>query len=523
MGCRSRAGLRAFALLWVAWAVGFSAFPVEAQTEQPRRGGVLRVAMIGEPPSLDLHWTTAIITHEIMWHTLETLYALNARYEPVPHLAEGHEVYDGGRRYLIQLRPGVKFHNGKEMTSADVVASLQRWGRLSTPGKVLFKTLEALEAKGPSAVEFRFKEPSGILIDVLARPNNDPAIYPKEVVEAAGDKAPKELIGTGPFRFVEHRPDRHIKMARFDGYAARPEPANGYAGRRVAYADELYFLPVPDAAVRLAGVETGEYQYAQQIKQDAYDRVRSLPGVDPVIVKPYGWPVAVFNNKQGLLTDRRLRQAFLAALDMEPIMAAAFGSKSFYRLDPSILQQEQAWHSRAGAALYNQRDKDKARRLLKEAGYQGQPLRWLTTQEYDLMYKTSLVAKQQLEEVGFKIDLQVVDWATLVQRRNKPELYDAFMTYTGPQFEPTTAAVVQCNWPGWWCHPEKDRLLDEMAKETDFKKRYAMWERVQALFYEEGARVKFGDFFLLDVKRKELRGVQPSPQLYLWNAWLDKR
>lgn len=74
---------------------------------------------------------------------------------------------------------------------------------------------------------------------------------------------------------------------------------------------------------------------------------------------------------------------------------------------------EQAWHSRAGAALYNQRDKEKARRLLKEAGYQGQPVRWLVTTEYEHHYKPALVGKSQLEEIGFKVDLQVADWATV--------------------------------------------------------------------------------------------------------------
>ena len=357
--------------------------------------------MIGEPPSLDLQSTTAVITQQITWHIYETLYTYDKAYSPIPFLAQGHTVSDGGRRYTIALRRGVKFHNGKEMTAADVVASLGRWGKISTPGKALWKNVEGIEAKDPFTVVLHLKEPSGSLLFGLGRPNAGAAIHPKEVIEAAGDGPIKDYIGTGPYRFVEHKPDRHIKLARFKDYSARVEAPDGYGGKRTAYVDEILFLPVPDVAVRLAGVETGEYHFAQQIKQDQYDRVKGLSGIDGRVVKPYGWITAVPNHKEGLMASKKIRQAFQAALDMEPIMGAAMGNKDFYRLDGAIFFPEQpAFYSTSGLAAYNQRDKDKARRLLKEAGYAGQPVRWITTREYEWMYKTALVAKQQLERSG---------------------------------------------------------------------------------------------------------------------------
>jgi peptide/nickel transport system substrate-binding protein len=503
-------------------AVTTSSAFAQAQ-ETPRTGGVLKAAMIGEPPSLDLHWTTAVITQQISWHVFETLYTYDRNFTPIPLLAEGHTVTDGGRRYTITLRKGVRFHNGKEMTSADVVPSLNRWGKISTPGKALWKNVEAVEAKDPHTVAIHLKEPSGSLLFGLGRPNAGAAIYPKDVVAAAGDGQIKDNIGTGPYRFVEHKPDRHIKLARFKDYAARSDAPEGYGGKRTAYADEILFIPVPDVAVRLAGVETGEYHFAQQIKPDQYERIKGLAAVEARIVKPYGWITAVPNHKEGLMANKKIRQAFLAVLDMEPIMGAAMGNKDFYRLDGAAFFPEQAhWYSTAGVAGFNQRDKDKARRLLKEAGYAGQPVRWITTKEYDWMYKTALVSKQQLEEVGFKIDLQVLDWATLVQRRNKPELFDVFSTGFTFTADPALATALQCGWPGSWCHEEKDRLLQDLARESDAKKRKALIDRIQTIFYDDVGRIKFGDYFLLDVTRKELRGFRSTPELYFWNVWLAK-
>ena len=198
-------------------AAALAAPGADAQPAAPKKGGVIRVGMIGEPPTLDMHATTAVITREIAVHAFEGLYALDARFQPAPLLAEGHDVADGGRRYTIRIRTNVKFHNGKALTSADVVASLRRWGATATTGKALWKNVEAVEAKGPHAIEFRLKEPSVALLTVLAQIDSAAVIYPKEVVDATGEGQLKELIGTGPYRIVEHRPDRHIKLVRFDG------------------------------------------------------------------------------------------------------------------------------------------------------------------------------------------------------------------------------------------------------------------------------------------------------------------
>ena len=498
-----------------------AAVPLAVAQETPRMGGVLKVAAIGEPPTLDIAMSTATQVYEIMWHASESLFTHDASFNPIPMLAEGYTVSDKGLRYTITLRRGVKFHNGKEMTSADVVPSLRRWARLASVGRVLARSIESIEARDAFTVLVHLKHPSGSLIYGLAEPHA--SIYPKETLEAAGEGTLKDFIGTGPYRFVEHRPDRHIKLVRFNDYVARSEPPNGFGGKKTAYFDEILFLPVSDTAVRLAGVETGEYHHAMFVKQDAYERIKSLPQIESRIVKPRGWAVAVLNHKAGLMTNKKIRQAMQAALDMEPIAVAGFGFKDFYRLDPGLFFPEQPWHSTVGANLYNQKDRDKARRLLQEAGYAKQPLRWMATKEYEFMYKNALAARQQLEQTGFVVDLQVVDWATQNQRQEKAELWDVFSTGFVFAADPALHVAFRCTFAGWWCHEEKERLMGELRAENDVKKRKAIVERLQVIYYEDVGTIKIADYFTLDAARRELRGpFRTAPRMYFWNSWLAK-
>ena len=487
----------------------------------PRKGGILRVATVGEPPTLDIQKSTTVLTYEIMWHVFESLFTYDRALNPIPLLAEAHEVSDRGLRHTITLRRGVRFHNGREMTAADVVPSIKRWGQVASLGQVLWKSVEAAEATDAYTVVLTLKQPSASLVYGLAEPAA--MIYPREIIEAAGDGTIRQFIGTGPFRFVEHKPDRHIKLARFDDYVARGESPNGFGGSRIAWLDGILFIPVPDAVVRLAGVIAGDFDYGMAIGQDSVERIRSLPTLEPRIVKPSGWALISLNHKAGLMTSKPLRQAVQAALDMEPIMRAGVGHKDFYRLQPGLFFPEQPWHSTAGALLYNQRDRDKARRLLKEAAYERRPVRWITTMEYDFMYRTALVAKQQLEDVGFVVDLQVVDWATQSHLVQKPELWDAASSGYPLYPDPAIHIAFRCAFSGWWCNEEKERVLAELQRESDPKRLQALVDRLQAIFYEDVGRVKLGDYFGLHVARRDLRGdFRTAPRLYFWNSWLAR-
>ena len=505
------------------------ALAAPALAQAPKKGGILRVGILGEPPALDAHWTTASLTETLTNHLYEGLYSLDEDYRPIPMLAEGMPTVSAdGLTYTIKLRRGIKFHNGKEMTSEDVIPSIRRWSQQSIRGKPLFALVEDFRAVDKYTVELKLKQKSPIVVISLAVPGNFGAIYPKEVAEKfAPQVKATEYIGTGPFKLAEWKPDQYIRMVRFDDYKPLSEKPRGYGGGKAAYVDEVRWIPVPDVATRVAQMETGEMDVVDDINIEAYDRLKRNPNVRPVLIKPYYWLVAVFNKKEGLGANQKIRQAWQAAIDIEPIMKNVAGGRSeFYRMDYNLSVAElPEWHVKIPGLPWNERNKEKAKRLLQEAGYKGEPFRFMTTQEYKWMYDFALITKQQLEDAGFNIDLQVVDWATLIKRRNNPKEYDAFTTGIGmgAMYDPTHHDVVSCGWPGWTCDAEIQRIQSELAREIDPKKRFALWEQQHRVFYEQAPVIRYGDLFGLRAIRSTVKGFDENiERMRVTNVWLDR-
>ena len=514
---------RAALIVLVSLALlGLNTLTAEAQ----KKGGTLRVGILGEPPSLDVHWTTATITETLGNHIYEGLYTLDAANRPIPMLAESHSVSKDSLTYTFKLRQGVKFHNGKEMTSDDVVPSLARWGKQSVYGKALFAQVAEWKALDKYTVEMKLKEKSAIVLISLAVPNNFGAIYPKDIAEKfAPEVKATEFVGTGPFKLAEWKPDQYIRMVRFDEYRRRNEAPDGFGGGKTAYVDEIRWQPVPEVATRVAQVETGELDFADDLNLDAYDRLKKNANLRPIVAKGNSWLIAVLNKKEGLMTSQKLRQAWQAAIDIEPIMKnVAGGHSEFYRMDSSLIMAETAaWHTKLAGLPWNERNKEKARRLLQEAGYKKEPVRFMTTQEYKWMYDFALLTKQQLEDVGFNIDLQVVDWATLVKRRNNSKEYDAFTTGIGAIYDPAHVNFLTASWPGWTTDEDILKLQADMAREVDPKKRMAMWEQQTRQVYEKVPVIRYGDLAGLRAIRNTTKGFDEKMQRVRFaNVWVEK-
>src|SRR5690606_29791010 len=132
-------------------------------------------------------------------------------------------------------------------------------------------------------------------------------------------------VGSGPYMLKERAPDRYIQLVRFDGYKPREGEPDGYGGARHAYLDEIDFIPVPNANTRVEGAIAGQYDYADALPVESFDRIQGGES-EALLLEPFGWPVMVMNMREGLLADPDLRKAVQAALNPEDMMAAAFGS-----------------------------------------------------------------------------------------------------------------------------------------------------------------------------------------------------
>lgn len=487
-------------------------------------GGTLKVAMIGEPPTLDIHQSTGTIIGLVMWNVYEPLFAWDADFAVIPMLAEGHEVTDDGLLHTITLRQGVPFHNGEEMKAADVVASIEHWGAIAGVGKALLEATDEIVEVDDYTIEFRMNSPYGIFVSALALANGGCAIYPASVIEAANGGEVTEFIGTGPYRFVERQADAYIRLERFEDYAALPGDPNGYGGHKYAYVDRMEFVPVPDEAARIAGLQAGDYHYLENISPDQYEILEGDPNINAEVLPPQGWGIFFLNWESPITSNLKIRQAFQAALDHEAIAQAGWG-EGYYRLDPGLMFQETVWYTDAGSEYYNINDPDLARQLLEEAGYDGTPLRWTATQEYQDHYNRSVVAIQQLEAVGFVIDFIVKDWATVLSEQFEKDKWE--VTVTGISFRPDPALLFVmdvCNIAGWWCSEETIDLVDQLRSESDFDTRYALWEQIQENAYTEIPFIKVADALTVRVSAAAVQNLASQSQIgpILWNVWLDE-
>ena len=144
-----------------------SAAVLRAMQDDPAagvRGGTLRVATIGEPPHLDEHQSTAELIAELGYCAYEGLFTYDEQYQAIPELVETHTVSEDGLTHTMALRRGVMFHNGEEMKAADVLASVERWGRISGVGQRLMEKTSELAQVNDYTIEFRLSEPYGTIL-----------------------------------------------------------------------------------------------------------------------------------------------------------------------------------------------------------------------------------------------------------------------------------------------------------------------------------------------------------------------
>lgn len=490
----------------------------KVQDEEKTTGGVLKIAIDAAPPTLDQPTSTATASRDTTRLMFESLVATDENFQPKPMLAEKIET-DDYKTFVFYLRQGVKFHNGKEMTAEDVVASMERWLEKSTITGNIFKGA-TWTAQDDYTVVLELVEPSTLTLDTMASAKQAAGIMPKEVIESASPEGITEYIGTGPFQFVEWKQDQYIHFKKFEDYQPVDQEPSGLVGRKEALVDEIYFYIVPDTSTRLAGLQTGEYDFAYGVPYDSYEQLESDPNIETILT-PAANEMLVFNKVEGISTNPEFRKAINTALDLEEIMMAAFPNKDFFWLDSGYMDINISnWASTAGSEYYNQNDPEKAKQMLEEIGYNGEEFKIMTTRDYDHHYNVGVVIHEQLTKLGINAKLEVFDWPTLNDKMdNDFGAWDAFITSSSTVSTPPQLIALSPSFGGGVNDDKVGEMLKQIENAPQLEEAQQLWDELQLYVWEELMPiVNIGGYNSLYAHSSKVQGIKTTTGPIFWNV-----
>ena len=460
-----------------------AAAPVAAETFKcPKLGGNFVFGQEANVNSLDQMTSNTISTRNIAMNIFEALTTRDENNNPILDLADSLVEAPDHMSFTFKLRPGVKFHNGKPMTSADVAASWDRYSKVGLDRQI-FDAVAGWEATDPSTFVVKMKAAQPTFLEKLSSFSIPVVIVPAE----AKDDPPQQLrtIGTGPFQLVQSVPGSFVTLKRYDGYTPNPhfEQRTGFGGYKQACLDQVTFRIVTEGGARVAGLETGELQAVEDVPTKSLDRLKTNKDVKLLPLLNWWIQIGVGNASQAPTDDVRVRQAIQAVLDMDEIMDAATDGN--YKLNYGFAYPNQPDYVTTGKATYNQKDPAKAKKLLAEAGYKGQPVILLTNKDYTSMYNAALVVQEQLKSVGINAELKVTDWPTSIQLYQKPDSgWNIFFSGWGTQPALGANATMAFLAPPGAQYQPKDGKGDPDA--------LAAWNDMNNLPTKEGRKEAFG-------------------------------
>lgn len=480
----------------------------------------LDVAYAVQPPTIDPHTSNTSATSDIARNIYEQLIAFDENNEVKPLLAESYEESDDGKSIIFHLREGVTFHNGKEMTADDVVASMERWRGLSGKAMAFFSESKFVKEDDYTVV-LEMDKPLTIAKYILAMSTTFAAIMPEETIgDADVATGVKEHIGTGPFKFVDWTQDQHIKLEKYEDYQSPSGNASGLVGKREALVDKLTIHFVQDSSTRTAGIQTGEYDIAMNIPSDNAEQLKEDPNLK-LLIEPLGFLTSIFNKKQGLFTNQKAREAVNLAVDKEEVMLSAYASDEFFTLEHGLVPERSVdWYNDEGVEAYNAYDPDRAKQLLQEVGYNGEPIRIITTRDYEDYYNGGVVLQQKLEQIGANVKLDVYDWPSFLEKRTDENAYDIFITGFLQATDPTQIQYLDSRYeyPGWTDHPAFDELLDELVTAPTSEKAKEIFTKLQAENWEYLPAIKYGDYKRPHATRKNISNFKYFHGPIFWNV-----
>ena len=509
----------AYAGLVASFAAGLlSATPACSET--------LRAVMHSDVKIVDPIWTTAYITRDHGYMVYDTLFAQDANNETQPQMADGYTVSPDKLTYTITLRDGLLWHDGAPVTAADCVASIKRWAAKDALGQKIAGLITDMSAPDAKTIVIKLSEPTGLLIFALGKPSsNVPFMMPKRVATTDPNLQISDFTGSGPFVFKtdEWKPGDKAVYVKFDKYKPRSEPASGLAGGKVVKVDRVEWLAISDQQQAVNALANGEIDYIEQLPHDLLPLVAGDANLR-IIDSPYGYQFTLrFNSTQPPFDNPKVRQAAWYALNQEDFLKATIGDPKYYKLCKSFYPCASPMATNAGMDGLLESNFAKSKALLKEAGYDGKPVVLMASTDLAALTNLSPVAKQLMERGGFTVDMQAMDWQTLVARRAKKEGWNYFHTswvgadILNPPMLGFMSAACDKALPGWPCDSELEAIRSDFLKAPDLAAQKKVAEMAQKRAIVVSTHIPLGEYTVPTVVRKGVDGVLLAPVPVFWN------
>ncbi|TQF84189.1 ABC transporter substrate-binding protein [Elioraea sp. Yellowstone] len=519
-------------LLLGAAAMAASAGLARPAIAQPAAARVLRMVPHANPGSLDPIWTTAYVTRNFGYLVFDTLFATNERLEVEPQMAEGHTVEDDGKRYIITLRDGLRFHDGEPVRPADCIASLERWSKRDSMGQRLAALLDEMRPLDDRRFEIRLKRPFSLLLTALGKPSsNVPFIMPERIARTDPFKQIEEFVGSGPFRFNrdEWVPGSVLTFARNEHYRPRSSGTPSLtAGPKVVHLDRVEWRVIPDASTAGAALQAGEVDWWEQPNPDLMPLLRRHRQIEVTTQDPVGLAgIMRFNHLQPPFDNAALRRAIVPAINQMDFMIAVNGTDpAGIRTGTGFFASVSPLATSAGVEAMKG-DLAAARAAIKASGYNGERIVILGPTDINAPKALSEVTHDLLRRLELNVDFQAMDWGTVVQRRNSREpverggwsvLCTAFGGYDF--LDPSGHLPLRGNgtqgWVGWPTSARLEELREAWFDAPDLAAQKRIAAEMQALAFQEVPYLPLGEYIQFTALRRNVQGMLKGVPVF-WN------
>jgi peptide/nickel transport system substrate-binding protein len=515
----------------VALAAALAVAALSAQAQDR----VLRVSLNTELQVLDPIVTTINATRVFAYMVFDTLVGVDAEGTYRPQMLEGWEVSEDRLTWRFRLRDGLEWHDGTPVTAEDCVASLRRWAKREPLGMQLMAATADIQVVDTRSFTLRLNRPFAFVADALGKPGHTiPVMMPARIAaDADVARAVPEILGSGPFLFnrAEWRPGDRAVFHRNPRYRPREEPPSALAGGKVVKLDRVELVSMPDQATRVSALLAGEMDMLEIVPFHFIDRLRRNRAVTIASQRGVEQMVSILqiNHVQPPFNDLRLRQALQAAIGQPDVMASLGLPRGMYLDDcRSIYMCDAPLTTRAGTEVFAQSGTERARTLLREAGYANQPVVLLHAETSALLNPIGLVMADQLRRAGFNVDLRTSDFATVAQRRLSrapveqggwslvPIVWNG-IDLVNPLSNPAVSQNCSPHNPGWYCDEALRDLLQRFSEAATDDDRRALSAAIQEAFHRNVNHVMGGQFSAPAAYRSNLHGVVPFAFPLFWN------